>query len=78
MRQDASAGIGLDELSMGMSGDFESAIQEGATVVRVGQAMCGARALSGSFYCPTAHQQTTQPEAVFGSKLVKVPTAQRM
>lgn len=31
-----SAGIELCELSMGMSGDFEVAIEEGATVVRVG------------------------------------------
>lgn len=28
--------IGLDELSMGMSGDFETAIREGATIVRIG------------------------------------------
>ncbi len=32
-----------DELSMGMSGDFELAIQHGATTVRVGQAIFGAR-----------------------------------
>ena len=31
------------ELSMGMSGDFEVAIQEGATIVRVGQAILGPR-----------------------------------
>jgi hypothetical protein len=29
----------LDELSMGMSGDFEVAIEEGATLVRVGSAL---------------------------------------
>ena len=34
----------LCELSMGMSGDFEVAIQEGATIVRVGTAIFGARA----------------------------------
>ena len=34
---------GLDELSMGMSGDFEAAIEEGATMVRVGSALFGAR-----------------------------------
>jgi pyridoxal phosphate enzyme (YggS family) len=33
----------LSELSMGMSGDFEVAIQEGATWVRVGSAIFGAR-----------------------------------
>jgi pyridoxal phosphate enzyme (YggS family) len=35
--------IGWDELSMGMSGDFEAAIQEGATIVRVGTAIMGPR-----------------------------------
>jgi pyridoxal phosphate enzyme (YggS family) len=34
----------LDELSMGMSGDFEVAVEEGATLVRVGTAIFGARA----------------------------------
>lgn len=33
----------LRELSMGMSGDFEVAIEEGATIVRVGRAIFGAR-----------------------------------
>lgn len=31
--------LGLDELSMGMSGDFEVAIEEGATYIRVGSAI---------------------------------------
>lgn len=52
LRQDAPDGIGLDQLSMGMSGDFEIAIEEGATVVRVGQAIFGARALPDSHYWP--------------------------
>lgn len=52
LRQDAPAGIGMEELSMGMSGDFETAIEEGATVVRVGQAIFGARALPDSHYWP--------------------------
>ncbi len=34
----------LDTLSMGMSGDLEAAIAEGATIVRVGTAIFGARA----------------------------------
>lgn len=34
---------GLDELSMGMSADLEVAIEEGATIVRVGTAIFGAR-----------------------------------
>ncbi|WP_198116331.1 YggS family pyridoxal phosphate-dependent enzyme [Massilia rhizosphaerae] len=37
------AGIQLDTLSMGMSGDLESAVLEGATIVRIGSAIFGAR-----------------------------------
>jgi PLP dependent protein len=40
--QDLS-GHPLPELSMGMSGDFEAAIEEGATLVRVGTAIFGSR-----------------------------------
>jgi len=36
-------GLSLDTLSMGMSGDFEAAIQEGATIVRLGTVLFGAR-----------------------------------
>jgi pyridoxal phosphate enzyme (YggS family) len=36
--------VGLPELSIGMSADFEVAIEEGATMVRVGTALFGARA----------------------------------
>jgi pyridoxal phosphate enzyme (YggS family) len=36
-------GLGLDTLSMGMSQDFEAAIAEGATLVRVGTAIFGER-----------------------------------
>lgn len=35
--------VSMTELSMGMSGDFEVAIEEGATLVRVGTAIFGAR-----------------------------------
>ncbi len=38
-----AGGAGLDTLSMGMSADFESAILEGATVVRIGTALFGPR-----------------------------------
>ena len=44
--------IGPGELSMGMSGDFETAVEEGATCVRVGQAIFGTRALPDSHYWP--------------------------
>ena len=36
-------GIAMPELSMGMTGDFEAAIQEGATLIRVGTAIFGVR-----------------------------------
>lgn len=42
-RCEKSTGMKLPELSMGMSGDFEVAIEEGATRVRVGTALFGAR-----------------------------------
>lgn len=39
--------IGLRELSMGMTGDFEVAVEEGSTLVRVGRALFGARGAGG-------------------------------
>ena len=43
---EAILGAPLPELSMGMSGDFEVAIEEGATMVRVGTALFGERGSS--------------------------------
>jgi PLP dependent protein len=44
LRDELSAGYSeLTELSMGMSGDFEVAVEEGATLVRVGTAIFGPR-----------------------------------
>ena len=43
-----AARLGLQELSMGMSGDFEKAIAFGATYVRVGTAIFGAREIRGT------------------------------
>ncbi len=37
-------GVVMEELSMGMTGDFETAIKEGATLVRIGTAIFGERA----------------------------------
>jgi pyridoxal phosphate enzyme (YggS family) len=37
------AGIQMEELSMGMTDDFEIAIEEGATIVRIGRAIFGER-----------------------------------
>ena len=42
-RQLNGQGLGLDSLSMGMSEDLEAAIAEGATLVRIGTAIFGAR-----------------------------------
>jgi len=39
LRANCPEGVRLDELSMGMSGDYEVAIEEGATIVRVGSAL---------------------------------------
>jgi pyridoxal phosphate enzyme (YggS family) len=41
--RDLGGRVGLAELSMGMTGDFEAAIAEGATIVRVGTALFGPR-----------------------------------
>jgi hypothetical protein len=40
---EAFPGVSMSELSMGMSGDFEAAIEEGATLVRIGSAIFGER-----------------------------------
>jgi pyridoxal phosphate enzyme (YggS family) len=42
-----AARMGVRELSMGMTDDFEVAIEEGATIVRVGRAIFGRRSLAG-------------------------------
>jgi pyridoxal phosphate enzyme (YggS family) len=42
-RTAAQTGLSLSELSMGMSDDFEVAIEEGATMVRIGRAIFGER-----------------------------------
>ena len=42
--RDLAADLGVHELSMGMTDDFEAAVAEGATMVRVGRAIFGARA----------------------------------
>ncbi len=52
LQANAPEGMQLTELSMGMSGDFEIAIAEGATIVRIGQAIFGAREQPDSYYWP--------------------------
>lgn len=48
----ATHGHDLPRLSMGMSGDFPLAIAEGATEVRIGTALFGARSYPDSYYWP--------------------------
>ena len=43
MRCEEKLGAPLPQLSMGMSGDFEVAVEEGATIVRIGTSLFGAR-----------------------------------
>ncbi len=42
-RLSSASGLSLTELSMGMTDDFEVAIEEGATIVRIGRAILGER-----------------------------------
>ncbi|MDD6049871.1 MAG: YggS family pyridoxal phosphate-dependent enzyme [Clostridiales bacterium] len=43
LREEALDGVDMRELSMGMSGDYELAARHGATMVRLGSALLGAR-----------------------------------
>ncbi len=43
IRDEAIHGVEMLELSMGMSGDFEIAVEEGATMIRIGSAIFGER-----------------------------------
>lgn len=52
MRHEAIDGIDMDRLSMGMSGDFEIAIEEGSTEVRIGTAIFGGRIYNDDYYWP--------------------------
>lgn len=47
--------VEMQELSMGMSGDLETAIEEGATIVRVGTAIFGQRIYPDSYYWHENH-----------------------
>jgi hypothetical protein len=41
--RELGASLGLRELSMGMTDDFDVAVEEGATIVRIGRAIFGER-----------------------------------
>jgi len=53
-RSEQILGAPLPHLSMGMSGDFAVAIEEGATIVRIGTALFGSRAQSKKTKAPEA------------------------
>jgi len=50
--------VEMNELSMGMSGDLEIAIEEGATIIRVGTAIFGERTYPDSYYWNETKQQS--------------------
>ena len=50
VKQEVPDVVSMQELSMGMSGDLETAIEEGATIVRVGTAIFGQRIYSDQYY----------------------------
>ncbi|KAA0910494.1 YggS family pyridoxal phosphate-dependent enzyme [Pusillimonas sp. ANT_WB101] len=52
MREEAVDGVEMERLSMGMSGDFEIAIEEGSTEVRIGTAIFGGRIYNDDYYWP--------------------------
>lgn len=52
IRDENIPNISMNELSMGMSGDYKAAVLEGSTMVRIGSALFGARSAAGS---PQAH-----------------------
>ena len=49
--------LGLAEVSMGMSDDFEAAVEEGATIVRIGRAIFGPRPKDGPRSSPPSLQR---------------------
>lgn len=63
LRDSAPDSISLETLSMGMSSDFEVAIEEGATLVRVGQAIFGPRTTPDSHYWPQTMDRVVKPKA---------------
>ena len=54
-------GLSLDTLSMGMSSDFELAIAEGATQLRIGSALFGPRVPDGAGLALTIRRFSTEP-----------------
>ncbi|HLR77065.1 MAG TPA: YggS family pyridoxal phosphate-dependent enzyme [Balneolaceae bacterium] len=51
------AGVKMEHLSMGMTNDFKIAVEEGATMVRIGRAIFGERKYPDSYYWPRIKPQ---------------------
>jgi hypothetical protein len=64
--RELAAGLGLAELSMGMTDDFEVAIEEGATIVRVGRALFGDRPASPGAAGPSGAAGSSGPSGPSG------------
>lgn len=60
MREEAIDGIHMEKLSMGMSGDFAIAIEEGATEIRIGTALFGHRPYGDAYYWPESRKPDTE------------------
>ncbi|WP_442596582.1 YggS family pyridoxal phosphate-dependent enzyme [Parapusillimonas sp. JC17] len=64
VRQEGIDNIELERLSMGMSGDFEIAIEEGSTEVRIGTAIFGGRIYGDAYYWPEDQVRGQTPNGV--------------
>lgn len=58
---DLAGRLGLAEVSMGMSDDFETAVEEGATIVRVGRAIFGPRTTGAQIKGAQPHPRYDPP-----------------
>src|SRR5699024_2653921 len=57
-------GVAMDYLSMGMTNDFEIAIEEGANMIRVGRAVFGERDHPDSYYWPGIEETASYTIAI--------------
>eukprot|EP00927_Polykrikos_kofoidii_P082769 TRINITY_DN8313_c0_g1_i2.p1 TRINITY_DN8313_c0_g1~~TRINITY_DN8313_c0_g1_i2.p1 ORF type:complete len:287 (-),score=44.69 TRINITY_DN8313_c0_g1_i2:103-963(-) len=84
-RAEVAADLGIDltsvELSMGMSSDFETAIKEGSTSVRVGSSIFGARVYPNKAKAvpqpATQSEETPTPEAAPAAEDVQLDCAEK-
>ena len=65
--------VSMETLSMGMSGDFENAIREGATLVRIGTAIYGERIIVKSKRTNPLRHCCAMPPPLKGGGFVQLP-----